>query len=152
MTTQKKTEKMKANKKTSAGSTEAREARDWRPLFGRLRDTIDWGLDIAVALAGDDDEEIEAIERVREYLHGRLIGETIDVDINDVLTTLAILFAAIELDTGIDNSPVLHAMRGAPIAMHLPGAGLRNTDRDHTVVVRRPRRRNASDGFSFLAA
>jgi hypothetical protein len=150
MTTQKKTEKTKSNKKT--GRTEERCVRDWHPLFTRLKDAIDWGLDIAVALAGDDNEEIEAIERVRDYLHGRLIGETIDVDINDVLTTLAILFAAIELDTGIDNSPVLHAMRGLPIAMHLPRVGHRNTDRDRTVMIRRPRRRNASDGFSFLAA
>src|SRR5258706_85646 len=71
--------------------------RDWQPLFARLQDTIDWALDIAAKLARDYDEEIEAIERVRVYVHAWLGGRHVDVDMNDILTTLGILFAAVDI-------------------------------------------------------
>lgn len=138
-------------KKHPRGASAVRDVvRDWQPLFARLQDTIDWALDIAVKLARDYDEEIEAIERVRGYLHGWLEGRRVEIDMNDVLTTLAILFAAIELDVGIDSSPVVHAMRGFPRMLHFPGAA---RDELPTVVIRRfPRRRNACGAFTHLAA
>lgn len=123
--------------------------RDWQPLLVRLRDTIDWALDIARRLARDYDEEIEAIERVREYLHGWLDGRLVDIDMRDVLTTLAILFAAIEIDLGIDSSALLAPLRTAPTMLHLPGAA---RDELPTVVIRMPRRRNAANAFTHLAA
>ncbi|HTR55003.1 MAG TPA: hypothetical protein VMJ10_30165 [Kofleriaceae bacterium] len=123
--------------------------RDWQPLFARLRDTIDWALDIACRLARDYDEEIEAIERVRAYLHGWLDGRRIDIDMRDVLTTLAILFAAIEIDLGIDSSALLAPLRTAPRMLHLPGIA---RDEFPTVVIRMPRRRNAANAFTHLAA
>jgi len=143
----KKTEK----KKHSRGANAGRDVvRDWQPLFARLQDTIDWALDIARRLAGDYDEEIEAIERVRGYVHAWLEGRRVDIDMDDVLTTLAILFAAIELDVSIDSSPVISAMRGLPSMLHLPGAA---RDELPTVVIRRnPRRRNACGAFTHLAA
>ena len=143
----KKDEKKKHPRGASAGRD---VVRDWQPLFARLQDTIDWALDIAVKLARDYDEEVEAIERVRDYMHGWLEGRRVDVDMNDVLTTLAILFAAIELDIGIDSSPMLAPLRSFPTVMHLPGAA---RDELPTVVIRRfPRRRNASAAFTQLAA
>ena len=143
----KKTEKKKHPRGASAGRD---VVRDWQPLFARLQDTIDWALDIAVKLARDYDEEVEAIERVRDYMHGWLEGRRADVDMNDVLTTLAILFAAIELDVGIDSSPMVAAMRGLPPMFHLPGAA---RDELPTVVIRRhPRRRNACGAFTQFAA
>lgn len=120
--------------------------RDWQPLFRRLQDAIEWALDIAVKLARDYEEEIEAIERVRGYVRGWLEGRRVDIDMNDVLTALAILFAAIELDVGIDSSPLVQAMRGLPAKLHLPGAA---RDEMSTVVIRMPRRRNASAGAQF---
>jgi hypothetical protein len=138
-------------KKHPRGASAVRDVvRDWQPLFARLQDTIDWALDIAVKLARDYDEEIEAIERVRGYLHAWLEGRRVDIDMNDVLATLAILFAAIELDVGIDSSPVVAAMRGFPPLLHFPGAA---RDELPTVVIRRfPRRRNACGAFTHLAA
>ncbi|MBV8758626.1 MAG: hypothetical protein JO257_15170 [Deltaproteobacteria bacterium] len=125
--------------------------KDWQPLFARLQEAIEWGLDIARRLAEDYDEELEAIERVRGYVRAWLEGRRVDIDMNDVYTTLAILFAAIELDIGIDSSPVIAAMRAMPSMLHLPGAA---RDELPTVVIRRVplRRRNACAAFTQLAA
>jgi len=140
----KKTEKRKHPRGASAGRA---VVRDWQPLFARLQDTIEWALDIAVKLARDYEEEIEAVERVRGYVRAWLEGRRVDIDMNDVLTALAILFAAIELDVGIDNSPLVAAMRELPPKLHIPGAA---RDEMSTVVIRMPRRRNASAGARFI--
>ena len=108
--------------------------REWHRLFARLRDTLDWALDIAKKLARHDDEEIEAIERTRGYIHAWLAGRPAEIDMNDVLTTLAIIFAAIELDVGIDSVAVLRSLRSVPTFIHLPGAP---RDERGTVVIRR---------------
>jgi hypothetical protein len=146
------TVKKEEKKKHLRGASARRDVvRDWQPLFARLQDAIEWALDIAVKLARDYDEEIDAIERVRGYVHAWLEGRRVDIDMNDVYTTLAILFAAIELDVGIDSSPVISAMRGLPSMLHLPGAA---RDELPTVVIRRVplRRRNACGAFTHLAA
>ena len=144
----KKDEKKKHPRGASAGRD---VVRDWQPLFARLQDAIDWALDIARTLARDYDEEIEAVERVRGYVHAWLEGRRVDIDMNDVYTTLAILFAAIELDLGIDTSPVMEPLRRFPSRLHLPGAA---RDELPTVVIRRVplRRRNACAAFTQLAA
>jgi hypothetical protein len=125
--------------------------KDWQPLFARLQEAIDWALDVARRLAADYEEELEAIERVRGYVRAWIEGRRIDIDMNDVYTTLAIVFAAIELDVGIDSSPVIAAMRGMPASIHLPGAV---RDEQPTVVIRRLplRRRNACRAFHQLVA
>jgi hypothetical protein len=124
--------------------------RDWQPLFERLQDAIDWALDIAVKLARDIDEDLEAIERTRGYVRAWLEGRRVDIDTRDVLTTLAVLFAAIEIDLGIDSSPMLEPLRFSERMLHLPGAA---RDELPTVVIRTPlRRRNASAAFTHLAA
>ena len=143
----KKDEKRKHPRGASTGRN---VVRDWQPLFVRLQDAIDWALDIAKRLADGDEEEIEAIERTRGYVYAWLEGRRVDIDMNDVLTTLAILFAAIELDLGIDSSPMLAPLRSFPPRMYLPGAA---RDELPTVVIRRyPRRRNACGAFTQLAA
>ena len=124
--------------------------RDWQPLFERLQDAIDWALDIAKRLADGDEEEIEAIERTRGYVYAWLEGRRVDIDMNDVLTTLAILFAAIEIDVGIDSTPIFEPLRRFPSVLHLPGAA---RDELPTVVIRRiPRHRNGGALFTQLAA
>jgi hypothetical protein len=143
----------KSDKKRQGYAPRARReaVKDWQPLFARLQEAIDWGLDIAKRLSSDYEEDAEAIERVRGYVRAWLEGRRVDIDMNDVYTTLAILFAAIELDVGIDSSPVIAAMRGMPSMLHLPGAA---RDELPTVVIRRVplRRRNACGGFTHLAA
>jgi hypothetical protein len=125
------------------GPTGRTRVRDWQPLFGRLRDATDWALDITRSLARDYDEEIAAVERVRGYVHGWLDGRRVDIDLSDVLTTLAILFAAIELDLGIDTSPVLAPLRTLPEVIRLPGAA---RDELPTVVIRRAPCRRVARG------
>jgi hypothetical protein len=139
----------RSEKKRHAYGPKGRRAivRDWQPLFARLQETIEWALDIAVKLSRDYEEEIEAIERVRGYLRAWLEGRRVDIDMNDVLTTLAILFAAIEIDVGIDSSPLVAAMHELPEKLHIPGAA---RDEMSTVVIRMPRRRNASAGAQFI--
>ena len=141
----------KTEKKKHPRSAGRDVVRDWEPLFARLRDTIDWALDIAKRLARDYEEDVETVERVRFYVHAWLEGRRVDIDMTDIYRVLAILFAAIELDVGIDNSPVIAAMRGLPSMLHLPGAA---RDELPTVVIRRLpiRRRNACGAFTQLAA
>ena len=58
---------------------------------------------------------------------------------------------AIELDCGIDSSPLLAPLRSVASSMlHLPGA--ERDERATVVIRRRPRFRNAGSGFSHLAA
>jgi hypothetical protein len=122
------------------------DTRNWAPLFARLRDAIEWALDIAKHLAHEIDEDVEAIERTRAYARAWLRGEPVEIDLEDVLTTLAVLFGAIELDLGIDSSPLIERVLPCVPALHLPGAELSR------VVVRTPRRRRMANVFSQLAA
>ena len=140
--------------KTPARATTgtSKPSRDWQPLFGRLREALDWALDIAAQLAQQIDEDVEAVERTRTYVHAWIDGRPIEVDMYDVYTTLAVLFAAIEIDLGIDSSPILASLLVANRMLHLPGAV---RDDEPTIVIRTPvqRRRNSSCGvFTQLAA
>jgi hypothetical protein len=144
-----KKQKTETNKRGRSASSRD-EVRNWQPLFGRLREALDWGLDLTAHLARDIDDDVEAVERTRGYVHAWIEGRRVDVDMNDVLTTLAVLFSEIEIDLGIDSSPVLESLAQAERVLHLPGAA---HDERPTVVIRTPvRRRNASCGFTHLAA
>ena len=146
-----KKEKDEKKKHPRGASTGRAVVRDWKPLFARLRDTFDWALDLARKLARGDEEELEAIERTRGYLHDWLAGRPVEIEMNDVLTTLAILFAAIELDLGIDSSAVLRPLRSFPAFLHLPGAA---REERGTVVIRRffPHRNAGAPLFPQFAA
>ena len=130
---------------------------DWGSLFQQLSGVIDWALDIAAKLAGDDDEDLDAIENVRAFVHGWLDGRRAEIPLTDLLTTIAILFAAIEIDLGIDSVSLLAPLRTMldtpsvlPALLRCPGA-LR--DGEPTARIRRfPGRRNASAAFTHLWA
>jgi hypothetical protein len=143
--------KTETKKPTGRGSADRVAVRDWQPLFARLQDAIEWALDIAKHLAREINDDVEAIERTRGYVRAWIEGRPVDVDMNDILTTLAVLFAAIELDLGIDSSPMLESLALCERLLHLPGAA---RDELPTVVIRTPirRRRNAACGFTHLAA
>jgi pimeloyl-ACP methyl ester carboxylesterase len=81
------------------GTSSGRDVvRDWKPLFARLQDAIDWALDIARTLARDYDEEIDAIERTRGY-------EVLSTE--NSLDNLEGDVAAVEHALGHVNSPAI---------------------------------------------
>ena len=128
---------------------------DWEPSFGRLTDVIDWALDIAQQLAGDDEEDLRAIESVREFMHGWLEGRRAEVPLADLLTTIAILFAAIELDReSVSLLAPLHTMRDTPSVLPamLRCPGVTRNEPPAVVIRRFPGRRNASSAFTQFAA
>lgn len=112
---------------------------NWKALYAALRDAVEWALDLASRLSSPYPEEQDAVERVRAFAHARLAGIPADLDVNDVMLTLGILIAAIEvpeLDAvsmgaiGTDGGalPDVHrwpagSPRGElPITHHCPGA------------------------------
>lgn len=114
---------MKTRNETQKASQTRGVVRDWKPLFAHLQTTAEWALDLAARLAEGYSDDIEAIERVRSYLRGWLAGRRIDLDLNDLLTALGILFAAIEIDRGIDSAAWLDPLRAFDRAsLHFPGA------------------------------
>lgn len=129
---------------------------EWTPLLAQLVEVVDWAFDIACKLAEGDEDEIEQIENVRDFVHGWLEGRRAEIPVSELLTTIAIIFAHIEIDLGIDSVSLLAPMRTMlatpsflPSVMRCPGLG---HESQPTVVIRRfPRRRN-SDGFTHLAA
>jgi hypothetical protein len=121
--------------------------RDWRPLLAALEDVIDWALDIAGVLALPYPEDIDAIARVREFVHAWLEGRRAEIRLVDVLTAIATIFAALELETGIDSIELLAPIKTfletpsrLPATLRCPGAA-----RDTKLRIRRcPGHRNAS--------
>lgn len=130
---------------------------DWQPLFAAIQDVSDWALDIAAKLSRDDEEDQQSIENVRAFVHAWLEGRRSEVNVSDVLTTIAIIFSAIELDRDIDSVSLLGPLRTMtdtpshlPAVFRLPGA---RRDEKPTVVIRRfPGHRNASAAFIPFAA
>ena len=140
-----------------AAQIDRNTVQDWEPLFGKLTELVDWALDIAAKLSRDDDEDLISINRVREFVHGWLEGRRAEVPLTDLLTTIAILFSAIELDLGIDSVSLLAPLRTMletpavlPALLRCPGVAHREQS---TVVIRRfPGRRNGRSGVTHLAA
>lgn len=130
---------------------------EWTPLLAHLVEVVDWALDIACKLADGDEDEIEQIENVRDFVHGWLEGRRAEIPVSELLTTIAIIFAHIELDLGIDSVSLLAPMRTMlatpsflPALLRCPGIG---HESQPTIVIKRfPRRRNSGNAFSHLAA
>ena len=130
---------------------------DWQPLFAAIVNVSDWALDIAAKLSRDYPEDQESIENVREFVHAWLAGRRSEVAVSDVLTTIAIIFSAIEIERGIDSLSLLGPLQTMtqtplrlPAILRLPGAA---RDEKPTVVIRRfPGHRNASAAVTPFAA
>jgi len=92
---------------------------DWTPMLGAFKDALEWSLDVAVALARDYPEEVEAVERVRRFMRSKIAGQTAHVSIDDVLFVFALVIGAIERDLGT----VGHFGSWLGVhALHFPGA------------------------------
>ncbi len=91
---------------------------DWTPLFGAFREAFEWALDVAVRLAGDFPEEVEAVERVRTFMRARIAGQPSHVRVDDVLFTFGLIIGAIERDLG----PVRTLGPWFAPPMHFPSA------------------------------
>ena len=150
---------MKDDKKSYPRFAQIRSdaVRDWQPLFAQLIDVVDWALDIATRLARDYEDDQDSIENVRTFVRGWLDGRPVEVPLTDVLSTVAILLSAIELDLGIDSVSLLAPLRTfldtpsqLPAVLRCPGVA---HDDKRTVTIRRfPGRRNASGAFTQFAA
>jgi hypothetical protein len=120
------------------GPTETAD-KTWKPLYAALRDAVEWALDLASRIAAPYPEEQDAVERVRAFVNARLAGIPADLDVNDVMLTLGILIAAIELPAledismraiGTDGGALPDAHRWPagsphgelPLVHHCPGA------------------------------
>jgi hypothetical protein len=70
--------------------------------IGALLEIGDWILDLARSAACDDADDIEIVERVRTYLHGRAHGVPIRAPAeSELLTAIALAVAALEKRHGI---------------------------------------------------
>jgi hypothetical protein len=151
---------VKDSKKTKKKTSErGKVVTDWQPLFAAIKDVIDWALDIAVKLASRHcPEDIEAIEKVRTCFHAWLDGKPSEMEVDDLLLTIATILAQIDIDLGIDGVDLLAPLKALldgpvhlPRTLYFPGVA---RDELPTVVIRVPRRRNAEGGalFTQLAA
>ena len=91
---------------------------DWTPWFRAFKEAFEWALDVAVGLAEDFPEEVEAVHRVRAFMHKRIAGQPAHCRVDDVLFTFALIIGAIERDLGPVKN--LGPWFGAP--MRFPGA------------------------------
>jgi hypothetical protein len=91
---------------------------DWTPLYQAFREAFEWALDVAVQLARDFPEEVEAVERVRTFMRARITGQPAHVRVDDVLFTFGLIIGAIERDLG----PIATQGPWFAPAMHLPSA------------------------------
>ena len=69
-------------------------------MFGAFREASDWVLDVAAHIARDYRDEVAAVERVRAFMHAKLVDRPAQLRIDDVLFTFALVLAAIERDLG----------------------------------------------------
>ena len=79
---------------------EEEEPLDWTRLFRAFKDAFDWALDVATQLARDYPEEVDAVDRVRRFMHKRIAGQLAHVKVEDILFTFGLLIGAIERDLG----------------------------------------------------
>jgi hypothetical protein len=93
---------------------------DWTPLFQAFEEAFDWALDVAAQLARDYPEEVEAVERVRAFMHARIAGEPAHASVEDILFTFGLIIGAIERDLG----PIAKRTTSwvAPSVMRFPSA------------------------------
>ena len=96
----KQSKKQRNATRPSEKTLEQSGALDWTPMFQAFREAFDWALDVAAGLARDYPEEVEAVERVRSFMHKRVNGEPAHVRVDDVLFTFSLIIGAIERDLG----------------------------------------------------
>jgi hypothetical protein len=110
----------KPKKRNTTGTPEIAGAGplDWTPLFQAFRDAFEWALDVAAQLAREYPEEVEAVERVRAFMHKRIAGRPAHVPVEDVLFTFGLIIGAIERDLG----PVSNVGPWFGCPLHLPSA------------------------------
>jgi hypothetical protein len=111
--------------------TDARAA-EWNRVHAAVTDAADWALDLAGELVGDYPEELVAVERVRQFVHARLAGLGVPLELDDLLLVMALVIQSIGhghvtrlVEAIVD--PVATSMglpRAArrPVPRHCPGA------------------------------
>ena len=69
---------------------------DGLDLLRAVREPLEWLLTLAHRLAGDESEEVAAIDRLRAAFYARLAGRAIGVRHSDVLIGFALLIGALD--------------------------------------------------------
>ena len=69
---------------------------DGPDLLRAVREPLEWLLTLAHRLAGDEPEEVAAIDRLRAAFHARLAGRAIGVRHSDMLIGFALLIGALD--------------------------------------------------------
>ena len=114
-----KKQKQRNAKRPSEKTFDQSGALEWTPLFQAFKEAFDWALDVAAGLARDYTEEVEAVDRVRRFMHKRIDGRAAHVKVEDILFTFGLIIGAIERDLG----PVQNLGPWfAPSMAHFPGA------------------------------
>ena len=89
----------KKNRNTSGSQSPAQRLK-WAALLGAFQGVINWGLDAASRLAAPYPDEIDTIERVREFVSGRVRGHADKIDLDDLLFAFALAMAAVDAERG----------------------------------------------------
>jgi hypothetical protein len=89
---------------------------DWTAVRGAMHEAFEWALDVAVGLARGFPEEIDSVERVREFMRARMAGGEARVSADDLLLAFSLVVSAIERDLAIDDSGATF------VPLHLPTA------------------------------
>ncbi len=98
------------------------DSKSWTPLFQAFSEALDWALDRAADLARNYPAEVATLERVRSFMHRRIVGDPAHVRPDDLLFALGLIGGMLERDvlpshrevTVNERAPVAAAVRRAP--------------------------------------
>jgi hypothetical protein len=71
---------------------------DQQWLREQLETVVEWTLEIAGKPALRDAEDVDAIDRVKQFMRKYMLGQRAEVPVNDVLATLGILISGIYIE------------------------------------------------------
>src|SRR5256885_311361 len=91
------------------------DEKDKKQLRIQLESVAEWALDIAIKIAGDDEDDCDAIENVRSFVLDWFDGHHAEVPVSDTLRTIAILMSTSIADIRIEAVSLL-----APLYTQLP--------------------------------
>ena len=93
--------KEKTKKKTRTVLPASHAQRPKRSLLlAGFHEAINWGLDAAALFVRGFRAEIESVERVRAFVNGRMAGNEVPIELDDLLFTFAVALAALEVEQG----------------------------------------------------
>jgi hypothetical protein len=68
----------------------------WTALIGAFGEALDWGLDRAAHFARHYPDEVDAIERVRAHMRGRVANQKLPLDVDDMVFAFTLVMGALD--------------------------------------------------------